>query len=54
MPLALAIDANAALQSLGATVTLDTFPGLGHGVDSRVLHRIAERLHADSPSDSAV
>lgn len=53
MPMALAIDAIAALQSLGATVTLDTFPGLGHGIDSRVLHRIAERLDEDSQPDRA-
>lgn len=50
MPLALALDANAALVSLGATVTLDTFAGLGHGIDGRVLQRIAERLAAEAPS----
>jgi phospholipase/carboxylesterase len=44
MPLALAIDAAATLRSLGAQVTLDEFSGLGHGVDARVLRRIAERL----------
>ena len=53
MPLALAVDANAALQVLGAAVTLDTFAGLGHGVDSRVLHRIAERLDEDVPTGPA-
>jgi phospholipase/carboxylesterase len=48
MPLSLAVDAAAALRSLGGTVTLDPFPGLGHGVDARVLHRIAERLDENS------
>jgi phospholipase/carboxylesterase len=48
MPLSLAVDAAAALRSLGAKVTLDPFPGLGHGVDTRVLRRIAERLEEDS------
>lgn len=50
MPMALAIDATATLQSLGARVTLDEFPGLGHGVDARVLHRISERLDEDARS----
>lgn len=47
MPLALAIDATATLRSLGAEITLDEFAGLGHGVDARVLRRIAERLEED-------
>ncbi|MEQ1684870.1 MAG: esterase [Burkholderiaceae bacterium] len=51
MPLALAIDAAATLRSLGAEVTLDEFPGLGHGVDVRVLRRIAERLEEDIGSE---
>lgn len=29
-----------ALQALGAAVTVDTFPGLGHGVDSRMAARV--------------
>lgn len=53
MPMALAIDANAALLALGATVTLDSFPGLGHGVDIRVMRRIADRLDEDSRPERA-
>ena len=48
MPPSLAIDAAAALRSLGGTVTLDEFAGLGHGIDANVLRRIAERLEEDS------
>jgi phospholipase/carboxylesterase len=32
------------LQALGADVTLDRFPGLGHGIDARVLSAIVRRL----------
>jgi phospholipase/carboxylesterase len=32
------------LRTLGAQVTLDRFPGLGHGIDARVAGKIAERL----------
>lgn len=32
------------LQSLGASVTLDTIPGLGHGVNGTVANRVIERL----------
>jgi phospholipase/carboxylesterase len=51
MPMALAIDAAAALRSLGASVTLDKFSGLGHGVDARVLRRIAGRLEEGARSE---
>ncbi len=51
MPMALAIDAAASLQSLGATVTLDKFPGLDHGVDVRVMHRMVQRLAEDPRSE---
>ena len=44
MPVRLSVDALAQLQALGATVTLDRFPGLGHGIDNRVLDKIVERL----------
>jgi phospholipase/carboxylesterase len=50
MPTELATDAASALRSLGVNVTLDVFPGLGHGIDTRVLRRIAERLEADPRS----
>ncbi len=44
MPVHLALEAHAALSALGAAVTLDVFPGLGHGVDQRVLEAILQRL----------
>lgn len=44
MPIALAIDAASSLRTLGATVTIDEFAGLGHGIDARVLQRVAQRL----------
>lgn len=39
-----AIDALEQLQDLGARATLDRFPGLGHGIDRRVLDAIMRRL----------
>ena len=42
MPIARTIDAASTLRSLGAWVTLDAFPGLGHGIDARVLRRITD------------
>ncbi len=44
MPVALAESAFAQLQALGAKVTLDRFPGLGHGIDGRVVERMHQRL----------
>ncbi|MEX8520403.1 MAG: hypothetical protein AB3X44_17995 [Leptothrix sp. (in: b-proteobacteria)] len=44
MPVRLGVDALAQLQALGATATLDRFPGLGHGIDPRVVGKIVERL----------
>lgn len=44
MPVRLGVEAQAQLQALGVEVTLDRFPGLGHGIDTRVLDRVAERL----------
>lgn len=38
------VEAAERLRQLGASVTLDLFPGLGHGVDGRVLERLVERL----------
>jgi phospholipase/carboxylesterase len=45
MPVRLAVDALAELQDLGAQATLDRFPGMGHGIDRRVVDRIVERMH---------
>jgi phospholipase/carboxylesterase len=44
MPVALAQAAKAALSGHPAAVTLDVFPGLGHGVDQRVLATLVQRL----------
>jgi phospholipase/carboxylesterase len=52
MPVQGALDAWAQLQALGAVVTLDRFPGLGHGIDGRVVDATLRRLgcvaHASS------
>lgn len=42
MPVHSSVEAAAQLRALGAAVTVDTFPGLGHGVDGRVLARLLE------------
>jgi phospholipase/carboxylesterase len=44
IPAAEGRDAAARLRGLGATVTLDLYPGLGHGVDARVAERIVNLL----------
>lgn len=44
MPVALALDADRRLRALGAEVTLDLFPDLGHGIDARVVEAIGRRL----------
>ena len=44
MPLRLAEDALRQLDALRVPVTLDRFPGLGHGIDQRVLDAIVRRL----------
>tara|TARA_R110001599_G_scaffold95206_2_gene247068 strand:- start:45 stop:716 length:672 start_codon:yes stop_codon:yes gene_type:complete len=44
MPPALATDALARWHALGGHATLDLFPGLGHGVDARVLRRVSEHI----------
>lgn len=44
MPVEAAVDALARLQALGAAVTLDRVPGLGHGIDARVVDAVARRL----------
>jgi phospholipase/carboxylesterase len=48
MPARLAVDAAAKLRALGGQVTLDLFPGLGHGIDRRVLEKVLERLREDA------
>ena len=52
MPCALSVDAVDQLHALGAKASLDRFEGLGHGIDRRVLERIAERLR-DHPNVAA-
>jgi len=44
MPVRSSVESLARLQALGAQATLDRFPGLGHGIDARVLGRLVERL----------
>lgn len=46
MPAVLATDAAAQWRALGGTATLDLFSGLGHGIDARVVRRVAEHLGA--------
>jgi len=50
MPVQGAIDALAQLQGLGAMVTLDRFPGLGHGIDRRVVDAVIRRLGGAAPA----
>jgi len=47
MPVRGAVDALEQLQALGAAVTLDRFPGLGHGIDRRVVDAVVRRLQDD-------
>jgi phospholipase/carboxylesterase len=54
MPMALAVDGASALRALGASVTLDAFPGLGHGLDERVARRIGDHLEAPAHSAPSV
>lgn len=44
MPVGLAVEAQAALQALGAVSTLDRFAGLGHGIDGRVVEAVLRWL----------
>ena len=44
MPLQLSLDAVARLHGLGAQATLDSFSGLGHGIDRRVIECVVERM----------
>ena len=45
MPVGLAVDAQRQLRALGARATLDLYPGLGHGIDARVIAGIVQRLN---------
>lgn len=50
MPPSLADDAARQWRALGGQATLDSFPGLGHGIDARVVRRVVEHLAAaDTP-----
>ncbi len=44
MPVRGTVDALAQLQGLRAVATLDRFPGLGHGIDGRMVDAIVRRL----------
>ena len=46
VPTSESVDAHAQLQALGADVTLDLIPGLGHGIDARTMACLHERLLA--------
>jgi phospholipase/carboxylesterase len=50
MPVRGAVDALEQLQGLGAVATLDRFPGLGHGIDRRVLDAVVRRLDDALPA----
>lgn len=49
VPTQASVDAHEQLQALGARVTLDLLPGLGHGVDAAMLQRLHERLDGSRP-----
>lgn len=51
MPVRLALEAHEQLQALGAASTLDRFPGLGHGIDARVVECVRRRLEAQTEID---
>lgn len=46
MPPALATEAMAQWRTLGGQGTVDLFPGLAHGIDARVVRRVADHLGA--------
>lgn len=45
MPVGLAVDAERQLHALGVRATLDLYPGLGHGIDARVIADVVQRLN---------
>ena len=52
MPIDMSVQAHRELKALGATSTLDRFPGLGHGIDSRVVGAILRDLAPDKSTRS--
>jgi phospholipase/carboxylesterase len=50
VPTQSSVDAHAQLQTLGAQVSLDLMPGLGHGVDAATLARLLARLEESTPA----
>lgn len=50
MPVRGAIDALTLLKGIGAVATLDRFPGLGHGIDARVVDAVVRRLDDAVPA----
>lgn len=53
MPIGLAVDADSRLRALGAFSTLDRFPGLGHGIDVRVVEAIVRRMSGPTGEGTA-
>jgi len=49
IPAAQSREAATRLQQLGATVTADFYPGMGHGVDARVAQRVVALLSEPAP-----
>ena len=49
IPASLAAEAAERWRALGGTATLDLWPGLGHGIDARVVQRVAEHLATPTP-----
>lgn len=49
MPPSLADEAARQWRKLGGVVTLDLFPGLGHGIDARAVRRVADHLAVATP-----
>jgi phospholipase/carboxylesterase len=48
MPISVALEAHDQLRALGATSTLDRFPGLVHGIDARVVECVQSRLATET------
>jgi phospholipase/carboxylesterase len=53
IPVTQSIRAAEQLAALGASVSCDVIPGLGHGIDSRVLDRVSDRLREASLGPAA-
>jgi len=52
MPIELAVRAHQQVQALGAASTLDRFPGLGHGIDARVMECVQRRITTPAAGSS--